>query len=288
MKILMEELMSKHTSFKIGGSADVFAIPASENELIDLIKFLREKDIIYYIVGKGTNLLVSDKGLRGCVVNIFEEMSKITVVGTKILAEAGALMVQLADEACNNNLTGFEPLCEIPGTVGGAVSMNAGAYDTEISDFIVSVDVIDENNKIRTLKKEELDFSYRHSIIEEKGYIVTKVRFDLKEGDEESIRKKMSQYTELRTRKQPLEYPSAGSVFKRPENGFASLLIQESGLQGETVGGAEVSRKHAGFIVNINNATAKDVYKLIQKIQDRVKTYYNINLEPEIKIWGKF
>ena len=288
MKILMEESMSKHTSFKIGGDADVFAIPANENELVDLIRFLREKNIIYYIVGKGTNLLISDKGLSGCVVNIFEEMSKITVVGNKILAQAGALMVQVADEACNYNLSGFEPLCGIPGTVGGAIAMNAGAYDCSISDFLISVDVIDENNNIKTLRKDDLDFSYRHSIIEEKGYIVTKARFELKESVEEEIRKKMSQFTELRTKKQPLEYPSAGSVFKRPENAFASLLIQESDLQGESVGGAEVSKKHAGFIVNVNNATAKDVYKLIQKIKDRVKTYYNVDLEPEIKIWGKF
>ena len=288
MKILMEESMSKHTSFKIGGDADVFAIPANENELVDLIRFLREKNIIYYIVGKGTNLLISDKGLSGCVVNIFEEMSKITVVGNKILAQAGALMVQVADEACNYNLSGFEPLCGIPGTVGGAIAMNAGAYDCSISDFLISVDVIDENNNIKTLRKDDLDFSYRHSIIEEKGYIVTKARFELNESVEEEIRKKMSQFTELRTKKQPLEYPSAGSVFKRPENAFASLLIQESDLQGESVGGAEVSKKHAGFIVNVNNATAKDVYKLIQKIKDRVKTYYNVDLEPEIKIWGKF
>lgn len=288
MKVLLKENMSNHTSFKIGGPADVYVIPANEFELVDLMRFLRSKGIKYYIIGKGTNLLVSDKGVRGCVINILDKMSKINVIGNKVSVEAGALMVQIADECCNNNLTGFEPLCGIPGTIGGAISMNAGAYDKEISSLVLSVDVIDENSKIKTLYKDELDFSYRHSIIEDKGYVVTKVRLQLREGDGEEIRKKMSRFTALRTIKQPLEYPSAGSVFKRPENAFASQLIQESNLQGESVGGAEVSSKHAGFIVNTGNATAADVYKLIEKIQSRILTYYNINLEPEIKLWGKF
>ena len=173
MKVLLREKMSKHTSFRIGGEADVFVVPQSIDELKLLIKYLRENNIIYYIVGRGTNLLVSDKGLRGCVVNIGSELSKIKVRGTKLEAEAGAQMIQIADEALNSGLTGFEQLSGIPGTIGGAIAMNAGAYGRNIDELVISCDVINENNKIVTISKKDLDFSYRHSIIEEKGYIVT-------------------------------------------------------------------------------------------------------------------
>lgn len=287
MKVLLREKMSKHTSFRIGGEADVFVVPQSIDELKLLIKYLREKNIIYYIVGRGTNLLVSDKGLRGCVVNIGSEISKIKVRGTKLEAEAGAQMIQVADEALNCGLTGFEQLSGIPGTIGGAIAMNAGAYDRNIDELVISCDVINEDNKIITLNKKDLDFSYRHSIIEEKGYIVTKVALRLTEGNKNDILAKMNQIKAIRNTNQPLEYPSAGSVFKRPENSYASKLIEESGLKGERVGDAQVSEKHSGFIVNLGNATEKDVYKLITKIQKTIKTYYNIDLETEIKMWGK-
>lgn len=287
MKVLLREKMSKHTSFKIGGEADVFVVPQSIDELKLLIKYLRENNIIYYIVGRGTNLLVSDKGLRGCVVNIGSELSKIKVRGTKIEAEAGAQMIQIADEALNNGLTGFEQLSGIPGTIGGAIAMNAGAYGRNIDELVISCDVINENNKIVTINKKDLDFSYRHSIIGEKDYIVTKVSLRLTEGNKDDILSKMNQIKNIRNSNQPMEYPSAGSVFKRPENSYASKLIEESGLKGERVGDAQVSEKHSGFIINLGNATEKDVYKLITKIQKTIKTYYNIDLETEIKMWGK-
>ena len=287
MKVLLREKMSKHTSFRIGGEADVFVVPQSIDELKLLIKYLRENNIIYYIVGRGTNLLISDKGLRGCVVNIGSDISKIKVRGTKIEAEAGAQMIQIADEALNSGLTGFEQLSGIPGTIGGAIAMNAGAYDRNIDELVISCDVINEDNKIVTINKKDLDFSYRHSIIEEKGYIVTKVSLRLTEGNKNDILAKMNQIKNIRNTNQPLEYPSAGSVFKRPENSYASKLIEESGLKGERVGDAQVSEKHSGFIVNLGNATEKDVYKLITKIQKTIKTYYNIDLETEIKMWGK-
>ena len=287
MKVLLREKMSKHTSFMIGGEADVFVVPQSIDELKLLIKYLRENNIIYYIVGRGTNLLVSDKGLRGCVVNIGSELSKIKVRGTKLEAEAGAQMIQIADEALNSGLTGFEQLSGIPGTIGGAIAMNAGAYGRNIDELVISCDVINENNKIVTISKKDLDFSYRHSIIEEKGYIVTKVSLRLTEGNKNEILEKMKKIKTIRDTNQPLDYPSAGSVFKRPENSYASKLIEESGLKGERVGDAQVSEKHSGFIINLGNATEKDVYKLITKIQKTIKTYYNIDLETEIKMWGK-
>lgn len=287
MKVLLREKMSKHTSFRIGGEADVFVVPQSIDELKLLIKYLRENNIIYYIVGRGTNLLVSDKGLRGCVVNIGSELSKIKVRGTKLEAEAGAQMIQIADEALNSGLTGFEQLSGIPGTIGGAIAMNAGAYGRNIDELVISCDVINENNKIVTISKKDLDFSYRHSIIEEKGYIVTKVSLRLTEGNKNEILEKMKKIKTIRDTNQPLDYPSAGSVFKRPENSYASKLIEESGLKGERVGDAQVSEKHSGFIINLGNATEKDVYKLITKIQKTIKTYYNIDLETEIKMWGK-
>ena len=225
--------------------------------------------------------------MRGCVVNIGSDISKIKVRGTKLEAEAGSQMIQVADEALNNGLTGFEQLSGIPGTIGGAIAMNAGAYDRNIDELVISCDVINEDNKIVTISKKDLDFSYRHSIIEEKGYIVTKVSLRLVEGNKNDILSKMNQIKTIRNTNQPLEYPSAGSVFKRPENSYASKLIEESGLKGEKVGDAQVSEKHSGFIVNLGNATERDVYRLITKIQRTIKTYYNIDLETEIKMWGK-
>ena len=287
MDVILKPKMSDWTTFKIGGIADVMAIPKNRFELVELIKYLRSQNIIYYIVGNGSNLLISDKGIRGCVVQIGKNLSTIKVEGTKMYVEAGATMQEIAEAALKNNLTGFESLSGIPGTIGGAVCMNAGAYNQEIGNLIVSVDVLDENNNVVTLKKNQLDFKYRHSCIEEKEYVVLAARLSLDEGVRENIVAKMEQVKSLRMSKQPTE-PSAGSTFKRPENAFASLLIQESNLQGESMGDAEVSTKHAGFIVNKGNATANDVFKLIGKVQERIKTYYNINLEPEIKIWGKF
>ena len=288
MKIYQKEAMKNFTSFKIGGEADIIAEPKNIKELVELIKFLRNKGIIYYILGNGTNILVSDKGVRGCVVHLGKNMSKIKVVGTKIEAEPGALLSDIAQIALKNNLQGFEQLSGIPGSVGGAVAMNAGAYDREMKDVVTSVNAINENNRVIKLSKDALDFSYRRSSILEKGYVVTSVTINLQEGNKDEIKANMDKYAELRRNKQPLDWPSAGSTFKRPEGKYAALLIKDSNLMGESVGDAEVSTKHAGFIINKGNASASDVYKLMNIVKSDVKTYFNVDLEPEIKLWGKF
>lgn len=288
MKIYKKEAMKNFTSFKIGGEADIIAEPKNIKELVELIKFLRNKGIIYYILGNGTNILVSDKGVRGCVVHLGKNMSKIKVVGTKIEAEPGALLSDIAQIALKNKLQGFEQLSGIPGSVGGAVAMNAGAYDREMKDVVTSVNAINENNRVIKLTKDALDFSYRRSSILEKGYVVTSVTINLQEGNRDEIKANMEKYAELRRNKQPLDWPSAGSTFKRPEGKYAALLIKDSNLMGESVGDAEVSTKHAGFIVNKGNAKASDVYKLMNIVKSDVKTYFNVDLEPEIKLWGKF
>ena len=288
MKIYQKEIMKNFTSFKIGGEADIIAEPKNIKELVELIKFLRNKGIIYYILGNGTNILVSDKGVRGCVVHLGKNMSKIKVVGTKIEAEPGALLSEIAQVALKNKLQGFEELSGIPGSIGGAVAMNAGAYDREIKDVVTSVNAINENNRVIKLTKDALDFSYRRSSILEKNYVVTSVTINLQEGNRDTIKANMEKYAELRRNKQPLDWPSAGSTFKRPEGKYAALLIKDSNLMGESVGDAEVSTKHAGFIVNKGNAKANDVYKLMNIIKADVKTYFNVDLEPEIKLWGKF
>lgn len=288
MKIYKNELMKNFTSFKIGGEADIIAEPKDIKELVELIRFLRNSYIKYYIIGNGTNILVSDKGIRGCVVHIGSNLSKMKVIGTKIEVEAGATMHEIADFALKNKLKGMEELSGIPGTIGGAVAMNAGAYQKEIKDVVSSVNAINEAGRVIKLNKDALDFSYRNSAILEKKFIITSVVLNLQEGDKNSILADMEKFAALRESIQPLDLPSAGSVFKRPEGKFASLLIKDSNLMGESIGGAQVSTKHAGFIVNTGNAKASDVYKLMQKIQSDVKTYFNVDLEPEIKLLGKF
>lgn len=288
MKIVYNQLMSEKTTFKIGGKADVFVEPKDLKELVSLVKYLRNNYIKYYIIGNGSNILVSDKGIRGCVIHIGKNLSKIKVNDTKIEAEPGATLLEVADAAYKNSLTGFEALAGIPGTVGGALYMNAGAYNVEIADIVSSVNAINTDSRVVTLRKDALNFSYRKSAIQEKDFIVTQVVFNLQEGNKKEIQEKMKKYFDLRANKQPLEYPSAGSFFKRPEGAFAALLIQDSNMKGERVGDAEVSEKHAGFIINKGNATAEDVYKLMEKVKSNVKTYFNIILEPEVKFWGKF
>ena len=288
MKIYKKEAMKNFTSFKIGGEADIIAEPKNIKELVELIKFLRNKGIIFYILGNGTNILVSDKGVRGCVVHIGKDLSKIKVTGTKIEAEAGALLSEIAQVALKNKLQGFEQLSGIPGSIGGAVAMNAGAYDREIKDVVSSVNAINDQGRVVKLSKDALEFSYRKSSIIEKNFIVTSVVINLQEGNKDEIKTNMDRYAELRRNKQPLDWPSAGSTFKRPEGKYAALLIKDSNLMGECVGDAEVSTLHAGFIINKGNAKASDVYKLMNIIKTDVKTYFNVDLEPEVKLWGKF
>ena len=288
MKIYLNNELNKFTSFKIGGVADVIAEPKDIKELVELIKFLRKNYIKYYILGNGTNLLISDKGVRGCVVHIGSNLSSIKLNGNKIIAEAGALMKEISQFALKHNLGGFEELSGIPGSIGGATAMNAGAYGKEIKDLFSSANAINESGRVIKLTKDLMDFSNRKSSVFEKGYIITSVTLSLQESKKEIISKNIEKFTSLRQKNQPLDYPSAGSVFKRPEGGYASLMIKNSNLMGERIGDAEVSTLHAGFIVNKGKAKASDVYKLMNKIKDDVKTYFNVELEPEIKLWGKF
>ena len=288
MKVYLKKDLKNFTSFKIGGQADVIAEPKDIKELVELIKYLRKNYIKYFILGNGTNLLVSDKGVRGCVVHIGSNLSNIKVNGNKIEAEAGASMASIAQVALKNNLGGFEELSGIPGSIGGAATMNAGAYEREIKDIFSSANAINESGRVIKVSKDAMDFSNRKSAISDKGYIITSVTINLQESDKETITKNMEKFASFRQKKQPLEYPSAGSVFKRPEGGYASLMIKNSNLTGEHIGDAEVSEKHAGFIINKGNAKASDVYKLMNKIKTDVKTYFNVELEPEIKLWGKF
>ena len=288
MRIYLNNELNKFTSFKIGGIADVIAEPKDIKELVELIKFLRKNYIKYYILGNGTNLLISDKGVRGCVVHIGSNLSSIKLNGNKIIAEAGALMKEISQFALKHNLGGFEELSGIPGSIGGATAMNAGAYGKEIKDLFSSANAINESGRVIKLTKDSMDFSNRKSSVFEKGYIITSVTLGLQESKKEIISKNIEKFTSLRQKNQPLDYPSAGSVFKRPEGGYASLMIKNSNLMGEKIGDAEVSTLHAGFIVNKGKAKASDVYKLMNKIKDDVKTYFNVELEPEIKLWGKF
>ena len=288
MKVYIKEPLKNYTSFKIGGEADILVEPKDIKELVELIKFLRKNYIKFYIIGNGTNILVSDKGIRGCVVHIGKNLSKIKVNGNKVEAEAGTLMSEISQIALKNGLGGFEELSGIPGSIGGAVAMNAGAFNKEIKDVISSANAINEAGRVIKLSKDALDFSYRHSSVLEKGFIITSVILNLQESNKETIKSNIEKFANIRKNNQPLEYPSAGSVFKRPEGGYASLMIKDSNLMGEHVGDAEISIKHAGFIVNKGDAKAKDVYKLIDKIKTDVKTYFNVELEPEIKLWGKF
>ncbi len=288
MVIKEKALLKDYTSFKIGGPADIIAEPKDIKELVELIKFLRSEGIIFYILGNGTNILASDKGVHGCIVHIGKSLSKIRVIGNKIEAGAGATLAEIAQVALKNNLQGFEELSGIPGTIGGAVAMNAGAYEKEIRDVFSSANAINEAGRVVKLSKDAMNFSYRKSAVSDGKFIITQVIINLQEGNKKDIQAKMDKYRTLRMNRQPLEYPSAGSTFKRPEGGFASKLIQDANLAGERIGDAEVSEKHTGFIINRGEAKASDVYKLINKIKNDVNTYFNVPLELEVKLWGKF
>ncbi len=286
-KVLINEPMSRHTSFKTGGEADVFVNADSRENIIKAIKILKTENIPYIIIGNGSNLLVSDAGVEGAVIEIGSSMNKITVNGNKIYAEAGALLSSLSAAAAEHSLTGLEFASGIPGSVGGAVFMNAGAYDGEIKNVIVSADVIDEDGNILTVPADKLELSYRHSAIQDNGYIVVGAEFELEEGDKESIKEKMADFAARRRDKQPLNFPSAGSTFKRPDGYFAGKLIEDSGLKGKTIGGAQVSEKHAGFIINTGNATSKDIADLIDCCIKTVYNKFNIVLKPEVRMIGR-
>ena len=287
-RVFTEEAMSQHTTFKIGGPADYFLMPDKGEDVGRVIKICKEKEIPYFILGNGSNLLVGDGGYRGAVIQIYRNMSSVTVEGNEITAQAGALLSAVAAAAKNASLTGFEFAGGIPGTIGGAVVMNAGAYGGEMKDVLTEVTVMNAEGDIFTLPTEELELGYRTSIIKTAGYIVLEAKIRLKEGDPEVIRETMKDLTIRRTTKQPLEYPSAGSTFKRPEGYFAGKLIMDSGLAGYQVGGAQISEKHCGFVINAGDATARDVRTLMDNVRDIVYKKYGVTLEPEVKFLGEF
>lgn len=282
-RIFFREPMKLHTTFRIGGPADCLIYLENEDQLCRIQKYLRLVDVPYTVIGNGSNLLVSDDGYRGIVLVIGKYMSEITAKDCYLVAEAGALMSQVAKTAMEHGLAGLEFAAGIPGTVGGGVVMNAGAYGGEMSQVVTTVTVVNHNGEIMELDNSTMEFGYRTSVIQNQSFVVTKVAFRLQPGDPEQIAEKMADLAKRRREKQPLEYPSAGSTFKRPEGHFAGQLIMESGLRGYSVGGAKVSEKHCGFIINTGNATAEDVKDVIWEVQRRVKERFQVDLEPEIK-----
>ena len=281
-----DEPMSKHTSFRIGGPAAVMAFPQNEEELSEVLKVSGKLDIKPVILGAGTNVLAPDEGLPGLIVCLKDCMNGMELLeGGGIRVMSGVTMTRAAVFAANHGLTGMEFAHGIPGTVGGGVYMNAGAYDGEISQICRSVTVMDRNGKTRQLSREEMDFGYRHSILEESGEIVVSAVFGLAQDSPEAVKARMRQLQAKRSASQPLDLPSAGSAFKRPVGGYAAALIDQAGLKGYRVGNAAISGKHAGFAVNLGGATAHDVKELLTQVSDRVFAASGIRLEPEIRIW---
>lgn len=283
--VRQNEDMSLHTTFRAGGRAALFLTPKPHN-ISELVLYLKGKDAKYYVIGNGSNLLVKDSGYEGAVICIGNRFEECSIEGTTITAGAGAKLSKIAALACREGLKGFEFASGIPGTLGGAVTMNAGAYGGEMSQVLKSVKVLDENGNILNLKNDELNLGYRHSIVMDKGYVVLEGIINLKTGQSDEIRKVMDELALKRREKQPLEYPSAGSTFKRPEGYFAGKLIMDAGLAGKSIGGAQVSEKHCGFVINKGGATASDILALMDYVEETVYDMYGVRLEPEVKILG--
>lgn len=286
--VKLEEAMSRHTSFKVGGNAQIFVKPKGEEALKRLLELINTEKINYYVIGNGSNILVSDKGYKGIIISMLKFTSPSLIENESITISAGKTLKELTELACENSLSGLEFAYGIPGSVGGAVFMNAGAYDGEIKEVLDKVKVMDKEGKVLSLNASELDLSYRHSNIEEKGYIVLEAKFNLKKADKAAIWEKMQELMARRIDKQPLNFPSAGSTFKRPEGYFAGKLIDDAGLRGYSIGGAKVSDKHCGFIVNAGKASADEVYSLIAYVRLKVKEKFDVQLEPEIRVLGEF
>ena len=286
--IYVQEAMASHTTFRVGGPADCLVEIETPEQLSRIQKYLQIVEIPFFVVGNGSNLLVSDKGYKGIVLQIGKKMSKITVDGDKIIAQAGALLSQVAQTALKQGLTGFEFAAGIPGTVGGAVVMNAGAYGGEMCQVVCEVSVVNKEGELIVLDNESMEFGYRTSAIKNHPFVVTEVVYQLQKGDETEIKAKMDELASKRREKQPLEYPSAGSTFKRPEGYFAGQLIMEAGLRGFQIGGAKVSDKHCGFVINAGGATADDVMDVICHVQETVSEKFGVQLEPEVIFLGKF
>lgn len=286
--IHLQEPMKKHTTFRVGGPAACLVELENEEQLRKVQHYLYLVEIPFVVLGNGSNVLVSDEGYQGVVLQIGDKMSGIRVEGTCIVAQAGALLSRVARVALDYGLTGLEFASGIPGTVGGGVVMNAGAYGGEMRQVVTKVTVVNQDGEIMELDNDTMEFGYRYSIIRNRPFVVTEVTFQLKEGVKDEIKAVMDDLTSRRREKQPLEYPSAGSTFKRPEGHFAGELIMNADLRGFRVGGAQVSEKHCGFVINADNATAADVMGLIREVQARVKEKFNVDLEPEVVFLGKF
>lgn len=285
--LLPAEPMTKHTSFHIGGPAELMAQPQSEAELQSLLMKAAEAAVPVTLVGNGSNLLVRDKGIRGLVIKLGSMLRDIKVSGNVLTFGSGVSLAQASKKAAELGLSGMEFAVGIPGSIGGAVYMNAGAYDGEMSKVVKSVRVMDAAGEVSELSAGELDFGYRHSALQGSSKIVTSVTVELAAGDKQAIAEKMTDFSNRRITKQPLELPSAGSMFKRPPGYFAGTLIDQTGLKGYTVGGAQVSTKHAGFVVNIGGATAADVLQLISDVQAKVFAAHGVHLEPEVLVLGE-
>ncbi|CDD98764.1 uDP-N-acetylenolpyruvoylglucosamine reductase [Roseburia sp. CAG:471] len=287
-QFLREEPMKKHITFRVGGPAACFLTPSTKEQIREILHICQEEKTPYFILGNGSNLLVSDQGFDGVVLQVYKNMNQMAVEGEHLRVQAGALLSATARKALEAGLTGMEFAAGIPGTMGGAAVMNAGAYGGEMKDILESVTVLTPEGEQKELKNEELQLGYRTSVVKEKGYIVLEAVLSLKKGDPEAIKSRMDELKEQRVTKQPLEYPSAGSTFKRPEGYFAGKLIQDAGLRGYQVGGAQVSEKHCGFVINKENATAKDVVDLIHDVQRIVYEKFQVQLETEVKFLGEF
>lgn len=284
--VLVDEPMSEHTTFKVGGPADLYVIPESFDELREVLLACDEAGVRRFLLGRGSDLLVSDEGYRGVIVAVGDGLVGVSVDGTQMTCQAGVDLRESSEMACELGLSGLEFACGIPGSVGGACFMNAGAYGGCVADVLESVRVLLPDGSQETLGVDELDLGYRRSRVASEGLVVLSATFDLEKGDPEKIRATMDDLTHQREEKQPLEMASAGSTFKRPEGHFAGKLIMDAGLQGYRVGGAEVSRKHAGFVVNTGGATAADVHAVIEHVQDEVERQFGVRLEPEVRFLG--
>ena len=285
--VFTDEDMRKHTTFKAGGRVKYFVTPDNVEGLKNLLAYLKEHNMDYFVMGNGSNLLVRDEGYDGVVIKIGQNMSHCEVLDNKIKCMAGAFLSKIARDAYENSLTGLEFAAGIPGMIGGAVAMNAGAYGGEFKDVVESVTVMDKEGNVLDLKNDEMDFSYRHSIVFEKEYIVLSTVIKLEKGNKQEISEKMNGFMDARKEKQPLEYPSAGSTFKRPEGYFAGGLIEQAGLKGFSIGGAKISELHAGFVINDGGATAADVLAVIEHTKKVVNEKFGVLLEPEVKCIGE-
>ena len=286
-KIKYNEKMSKYTTMKVGGPCDCIVFPDEILKIKEIIEFCKNENITFYVIGNGSNLLVKDEGIHGVVIKLGHRFSKIELDGEYILAYAGATMPALSQLAKKNSLKGLEFACGIPGTIGGGVKMNAGAYGSQISDILYEVTYMDEKEEIKTIKNKDCSFGYRKSIFTiNPNYVILSAKFKLEKGNIDEIENKMKENSLARKTKQPLEYPNFGSVFKRPEGYFVGKLVDDAGLRGYKIGGAQVSTKHTGFIVNVDNATCKDVLDLIEYVQTTVYNKFNVKLTPEVIIIG--